>query len=911
MVLPGNPILQSDLADLATVANGKSTLPKYNTPGDPASGNRDYDFIEWPVTTPGGAWSAGATVTLGALLTDANGNSQQASTAGVSGGSTPAWPAADAVPGVTTTDGAVIWTCVNIILPRYEGSTGSWSASTPMALGTVIRDSNFAYQKCTTAGTTKSGAHPTWATSVGGNTTDNTVVWTLIALPRWLTELNRLRGNLQNTLTADLAIGVANQISPSNIAVSGKPDGWPINAPSAIYGRQWFYYEDTGTAGVITIASLIVPQMTDFSTLTYDVSGTKKMIADVTRSKFKMGGTASGLMQCDFFIRLFVDGTTTGAAALVALTADFPIESSFSFMESSTNLIVVARVNTVLTPGDYTFTVTVTQDSATQLLFGYWFGIGTSYGIFARPYNTIDTTSPYFHSTAIPSVTTTFTTSVDADGIDTNHNLKKIELEVDALGYQWGFHPIVKGVTNGSLGTGTFGASEFDATNVVRLYYPITGSASYLPFDSAGVTLGYQFHNYPAGDWIWEPFSFGNPAEPPDGIPCFDGVASYYYLDYGYIIGNTTSGTVLRDVDTLVYSSTGFTFVGFLTMVHRPMMPAGWNNYPWPQPIFTPEYVYAAAWTISTNVSGLWSGVTPMVSNLNAVNPTVMPWNFKQNKAITGGGGATYVENPMLLGNLDPGSLSASNSYLNTLVVEQQSEPPVWQATTWFTLGFTILDSNGNFQTVSTAGRSGSSAPTWATSGITADGSTLRWTFARTPPKPIVPAVHRPQSIPRYPFYWESETIAKLKPPLTSAESEMTNWGAGLQWNQWSVGNHALGWWIYSVSLNRVGVNYKNGRLLRTQDVSGNPEEVSVTIGCMRSGSFVSFGTYTTGQTVQVLWPIFTTDALVYQCAERVDIQAVAIANGGAGVTVGTTAAGYPVCAAFVSDVTALLALIS
>jgi predicted flavoprotein YhiN len=59
-----------------------------------------------------------------------------------------------------------------------------------------------------------------------------------------------------------------------------------------------------------------------------------------------------------------------------------------------------------------------------------------------------------------------------------------------------------------------------------------------------------------------------------------------------------------------------------------------------------------------------------------------------------------------------------------------------------------------------------------------------------------------------------------------------------------------------------------------------------------------------------VLWPVFTSDALVYQCGERIDLQAVAISSGGAGVSLGATAAGYPMCAAFVSDTTKLLNLI-
>jgi hypothetical protein len=104
----------------------------------------------------------------------------------------------------------------------------------------------------------------------------------------------------------------------------------------------------------------------------------------------------------------------------------------------------------------------------------------------------------------------------------------------------------------------------------------------------------------------------------------------------------------------------------------------------------------------------------------------------------------------------------------------------------------------------------------------------------------------------------------------------------------------AHGWWIYRVSINRVA------------SVTGS---VPVTLGCLRGGSFTAFGTFATGQTLPVLWPVFTSDALVYQCAERVDVQALAIAAGNA-VACGPTAS-PPMCAAFVSDIAALLDLIT
>jgi hypothetical protein len=54
----------------------------------------------------------------------------------------------------------------------------SWAASTAYALGALIVDSNGNVEECTTAGTSKSGTHPTWNTTVGDTTTDGTVTWT-------------------------------------------------------------------------------------------------------------------------------------------------------------------------------------------------------------------------------------------------------------------------------------------------------------------------------------------------------------------------------------------------------------------------------------------------------------------------------------------------------------------------------------------------------------------------------------------------------------------------------------------------------------------------------------------------------------------------------------------------------------
>ena len=57
--------------------------------------------------------------------------------------------------------------------------------------------------------------------------------------------------------------------------------------------------------------------------------------------------------------------------------------------------------------------------------------------------------------------------------------------------------------------------------------------------------------------------------------------------------------------------------------------------------------------------------------------------------------------------------------------------PPTWAASTAYVLGTLILDSNGNVQKVTTAGTSGTAAPSWATTAgtTTQDAGTLVWTM--------------------------------------------------------------------------------------------------------------------------------------------------------------------------------------
>lgn len=64
----------------------------------------------------------------------------------------------------------------------------------------------------------------------------------------------------------------------------------------------------------------------------------------------------------------------------------------------------------------------------------------------------------------------------------------------------------------------------------------------------------------------------------------------------------------------------------------------------------------------------------------------------------------------------------------DTLVWVDQGRGNTWVANTNYGLGQTVIDANGNVQRCTTGGVSGASAPSWATSGTTADNSVV-WTY--------------------------------------------------------------------------------------------------------------------------------------------------------------------------------------
>jgi hypothetical protein len=611
------------------------------------------------------------------------------------------------------------------------------------------------------------------------------------------------------------------------------------------------------------------------------------------------------------------DAAASNPASLLTIGGNFPGTFSTSYTPGTvTNPGVITlkwTCNQTIAPGEYTATVTVNNqgnDSDTDVYYegtrmdtdpssntyGLQIPDGDSatrtrtcvtntriYGIWQKPASGA-LGEMYGLTGNFPTVSITYTSSVADNGIDGNYNIKRINLPESAQ-------------------------------------------------DNGGT--------YPAGIYVVQVSAVDPPGTP--GI-----LATYSNL--GRTATIDAYGNEYTSNNTYYYPSQAFTYT------QANLDPSGFfggtyanNNIislisEFPQPFFNMRKVLAAgSWGVSTSVPGFWTGITQPIANINAVTVDLMPWNYVCYKNKTGGG--IFQENPMLLGNLNPDNIAASNSYPQTTNVESQNEPPPWKAQTWFTVGFVIADSLGtSFFKCTAAGYSGANEPNWnktkgATTNETHDpvptGGTSTWAKWNCIAVAIRPALHRARPIPRYPFYWLSETIAALMPPANSSESTKTIWGCGNQWqrNNYGSGSHqagfqqdnaAKGWWIYSVSINRITalptpvvpgngmVGAGNGNVGAGDTTTGagggstaNPASVAVTIGCIRSGSFVAFGTYNTGQTVQVLWPIFTSDALVYQCSERVDIQAVAIRNVSTGFGVN-----HPICAAFFNDTFNLLPLV-
>ena len=740
-------------------------------------------------------------------------------------------------------------------------------------------------------------AMPSTALSGSGSGATFSGYFTFLQRPAWLSELNRLRNNLFNlpllqNSSDTVAAGTA--ISPSKLCVSGP---WPVSAPTANFKDTWFYFADTGVGASVTLSNNFIEAVGRFTTQTrigkYPASGVDLAYLD----------GAMFLKTIEFF---FIIGGTSN----VTLNGTLTYGPEFSAGTDGVNPQTLATLSTPA--GDLAIPGTpVISTSGSTVQFVWTFSSVSiapgRYGVkftFANPGNdTLTATKTCLTEAASNdfvitgdslTASTSWSSAVATNGIHNSKQIYKIQVPGDANG----LGPFIYSVDQLPIGA-VPGTAQFPQAWTPSTYY---------------------------GPYCWILDSNGNLEEPNSGV-----------LDTVY--SGTTEPSWNPTVGGLTYAYAG-------QWINRGSTFNNWAVAPYPQPTFAPDVIGGAPPSLTTSTPGFWTAFCGAISSLNAAVGSLMPWNLVRTKYASGG---SQQVNPMLLGDQAPnisGAAEISNSYAQSTIVEQQIEPPAWIASRYFTAGFRIMDSNGNFQTVGvTAGISGSTAPAWGTTNgaLTTDGA-LTWSCT-VPQLPFSPCMHRIPDLPRYPFYWYSETIARLMPPTSTSGN--TIWGANSQWQRntyhgtydpgWQYDNQAYGWWIYSVAINRLvypnnqratvtgggGIGAGSGNVGAGDDGSGDSgsnsgtgaggtigNQVSVTIGCMRNGSFVAFGTYASGQVIQVLWPIFTSDALVYQCTERVDIQAVAIATSNS-VGIGANVSTPALVASFISDTYQLLGLIT
>jgi hypothetical protein len=146
---------------------------------------KDNGTVGWSGVTK---WAANHTYAAGSfvrqLAAPAAGNERcfVCTVGGQSGGSESGWTLTR---GGSTIDNAVTWReCTGLPGPNGDSTnTVAWAASVARSLGDVIKNVSGGadtYFICTTAGTSKSGAEPTWNKTAGQTTADGTATWTSI-----------------------------------------------------------------------------------------------------------------------------------------------------------------------------------------------------------------------------------------------------------------------------------------------------------------------------------------------------------------------------------------------------------------------------------------------------------------------------------------------------------------------------------------------------------------------------------------------------------------------------------------------------------------------------------------------------------------------------------------------------------
>lgn len=325
---------------------------------------KDNGTVGWSAVTP---WSAGATIAAGTFvrqLAFVAGNERcfVALTAGTTGGTEPTWIVTR---GAKTTDNTVTWQeCTGAAGPNGDLiNCPSWVASRAVSIGEVYQDPvSASLQICSTVGTSKTGAAPTFSATAGVTTTDNTVTWTSLGpesnytTTPWLYPHARIQNalaggswaaagntafvsnNHAETLAASLSIisigtyALPNKIYCANDSVApptAQATTASVSATGASTitlpgGNSNYFYGINFNAGSAALAGSI-SILSGNNTSTFDTC-TFKLNTTAAGSKINWGGTAFNLLNaaCSTFINSnFVFGATGQGFAVLSGVGGF------------------------------------------------------------------------------------------------------------------------------------------------------------------------------------------------------------------------------------------------------------------------------------------------------------------------------------------------------------------------------------------------------------------------------------------------------------------------------------------------------------------------------------------------------------------------------------------------------------
>ena len=236
---------------------------------------------------------------------------------------------------------------------------------------------------------------------------------------------------------------------------------------------------------------------------------------------------------------------------------------------------------------------------------------------------------------------------------------------------------------------------------------------------------------------------------------------------------------------------------------------------------------YATGKYFSASIAGLWVAKTKMIPGHPELNEW-MPWNELSNVS-------PYVGTPA------PGFE----------IHERRTQPAegvlVTRANnTAVAAGNYIRQANLYYYAIS-GGTTASTPPTFGGTGVLDGGVT--WISMGN----NLPARARMFAMASYPFH-------KL------GDSQVLPYK---HWTRFINPSQQPYFWIRKIRLSRM-----RDITADQKTIGGTLDPIDVDLGCIRNGSFVSFGTYRTNSTYVVLWPIFTQAALVYSCAERIAVSA-------------------------------------